>query len=204
MFTSASPEMIWLTNFGDLGVILPLAVLVGLWLSRVQGPRLGLVWAAVFTASVGSIWGLKVFLAANPISLGTLTFHSPSGHACLSATLYGMAALLFASSARKAPRIIGIASMTAMIAAVTVSRVVLLAHSSADALAGAMLGLAWLIPIVFSLKERKGGLSSYRSLAIGIAFIATVTHGLTLPIYSLGIVPLYHADPTQGSSGLSE
>jgi membrane-associated phospholipid phosphatase len=194
MPVSASPEMIWFTNFGDLAVILPMAVVVGVWLSWAQGPRLGLIWAAIFTASVGSIWGLKILLAANPISLGKLTFHSPSGHAGVSATLYGMTAVIFAVSARRAPRIIGIISMVSMIVAVTVSRVVLSAHSSADAWAGAFLGLLWLIPIVFSLKEFRGGLNSYRSLAIGIALIATITHGLTLPIYRLDVVPIYRID----------
>ena len=168
-----------------------MATVVGSWLLWVHGSKLSLLWMTAFGGSVITIWLAKLLFAASPVSIGTFHIHSPSGHAGVSATLYGMIALLFLVWARGFVRWVTVGSMAAAVAAVTVSRVALHAHSVIDALVGLALGLLWLLPMSIFLKNQQRQLRYFAPLAVALALVALSMHGLSFPTHRLNIVPEY-------------
>lgn len=86
----------------------------------------------------------------------------PSGHALDSASCFGAIVVIVWPRLTRAARVTVAAGAAALVACISYSRVVLLAHYLTDVLAGATLGLAWLlvVTVAFSLPSRDDGLSA--------------------------------------------
>lgn len=184
------PRLMWLTDFGDAAIILPMAAIIAIWLLLARPRPLSMWWCFCFCGSAISVWLAKLIFATAPVVIGSFSLRSPSGHACTSATLYGMIAIIFNVSSTNLLRPVTIALMAAVVGGVTLSRVVLQMHSLSDALAGALIGLLWLTPMALTMKPYRAGKYAHGLLAIFLLLTAAITHGASLPIYRTNLIPI--------------
>jgi membrane-associated phospholipid phosphatase len=133
--------MAWLkalTEFGDLAVLMPLAVAILLWLLLIRSPR-GAAWWAIAVVFCGGLTAvLKVsFYGCPPMR----DLHSPSGHTSFSTLVYGAMTLATATQSTGLRRTIAIGAGASFILAIAVSRL-LLAHNAPEVGLGLMIGIA--------------------------------------------------------------
>lgn len=136
-----------LTDLGDLRLLIPITLIAMAWLWWNREAQTALRLAGTVLACILTVFALKLTLCSGwmpPIEwrdLGDL--RSPSGHASMSAVVYGTVAVMIA---RAAPRPIGlavIAGTSLLIAMVAYSRIRLNVHTRIDVLAGLAIGLAF-------------------------------------------------------------
>ena len=166
--------MIFLTDFADQAVVLPVVLAVAIALSA-QGWRRGaVVWLAVVFATFGLMLALKLaFLACSPL-FGTADLRSPSGHvAAATVVAGGLAALL----TRRRLGVLPVAALAALV--IGISRVVLGMHSLPEVALGALVGLAGAAALL-TLAGPPPTLKPSRLFAV-VVIVAAVFHGLHLP-----------------------
>lgn len=166
-----------ITDFGDSALLLPASCVLLVYFCATQEGNTAAAFAAGIALSAGITALLKVSLHACGPELPALGLHSPSGHAALSTTFYGCAALLLAEGRRPwQRRIIGLAA-TALLLAIAISRLMLHAHTLPEVLAGTAIGLVGLL--VFGARGRLVPVigTQARLLLAGLAMVAILTHG---------------------------
>jgi membrane-associated phospholipid phosphatase len=174
----------FLTDAGDSGVLLPIALVgvVTLWFFHSR--RLAwLLLRSVLLAGV-LITILKVlFLSCGAHWAAGLT--SPSGHACLSAVVYGTLATLFAGGRTLPVRIAVYACAAAFVAAIAASRVALGVHTWLEVLVGLSIGL--LAQLWFAWSYARTDPLRIDLKTFGAALVATllVAFGIRLPAESI-------------------
>jgi len=166
--------VIFLTDFADQAVILPLVLAIAAALAM-QGWRRGAaVWLGAVFATFGLILVLKlVCLACSPL-FGPADLRSPSGHvAAATVVAGGLAALL----TRQRLSILPVAALAAVV--IGISRVVLGMHSLPEVALGALVGLAGAVALL-TLAGPPPTLRPGRLVAV-VAIVAVLFHGLHLP-----------------------
>lgn len=133
--------MLFLTDFADLGLLLPLAAMVALALAAVGRRRHALAWSLAVAGTLSAMLLLKVlfFAFAGPAAAGGLG--NPSGHTAAGAVVYaGLLALL---GERFAPRVpIALLAGAAFALLFGTTRLALGVHTLPDVLVGAAVGVA--------------------------------------------------------------
>ncbi len=167
--------MVLVTEFGDSRVIGVLALVVLVWLLWRRDWRIAGYWAGAVVFGMTAAYFIK-HLLQRPRPLvnfydGISTYAFPSGHATMSAVVYGFLAVLVARNLPVSRRWIAYGLAALLIAAIAVSRIYLGAHWLSDVLGGLALGFAWV-----SL----AGIAYYRhtpdsSLTRGLPAVALVT-----------------------------
>ncbi len=132
---------LFVTNLGDSAVTVPLAVLTCCFLGAAGEMRLALGYAASIAGCAGLIAVLKLSLAACGLGAGLLGIASPSGHAALSAAVYGSLSLLIGSRSPSAIRPLVYLAGALLVAAIGTSRLLLGAHAVPEVAAGLIVGL---------------------------------------------------------------
>lgn len=168
--------MLFLTDFADEAVVLPLvgAVLCGL---LAGGWRRGAVgWAAVCAATLGGVAVAKLGLFLwGPA--GALA--SPSGHTAAAPLVYGgLAGVLGPERWRRLW--LGLAAVAGALV-IGATRLALQVHSVADVAAGAAAGLVGVAVLAVAMGPRPEGFRPWAVLALALAAIAGF-HGLRLPV----------------------
>ncbi len=166
--------MMFLTNFADQAVMLPVVFAIAIVLAM-QGWRRGaLLWLGVVLVTFGLMLVLKLaFLACAPL-LGIIDIHSPSGHvAAATVVCGGLAALL----TRRRASILPIAMLAAVV--IGVSRLMLGIHSLPEVVLGALVGLAGATALL-TLAGAPAALRPGRLLAV-VVIVAALFHGMHLP-----------------------
>lgn len=166
--------MIFITNFADQAVLLPLVLAVAAALAIQGWARGAIVWLCVVFANFAVILLLKLIcLACAPVH-GLLALQSPSGHvAAATVVAGGLAALL----TRRRLAILPVAVLAALV--IGISRLVLGMHSLPEVVVGAVVGLAGaaaLIGLAGPPPTLKPG-----KLAAVVLLVAVLFHGLHLP-----------------------
>jgi len=138
------------TQCGNLGVLLPAALLAAGWCRRRQGD-----WSAAGLLTV-VIVGVRLLVDVGkrlvdrprpPLALHLIHATDaafPSGHAAQSAAVWGALAVVVAATVPPVARIAVHLLATALVIAVGLSRLVLGVHWPTDVLAGWALGAGWL------------------------------------------------------------
>lgn len=203
-----TPAIGFLTDVGDSGVLVPLSLVMAATLWFFHSRRLALLLLRSVALACVAIVALKVvFLSCGTRWQSGLV--SPSGHACLSAVVYGTLGTVIAAGRPLVARI-GIGAVAAaFIGAIAVSRVALGIHTGAEVLVGLAVGglgalwFAWscarLPPLRVDLK------------VLGVAMVATVlvAYGARLPAESLirhlarrmsDLCSLVRAEPVEGAA----
>ena len=129
-----------LTRFGNSGLMLPAAGIVAAWLF-VGRTRHAAGWSlALFVLAAGLVGASKIAFYGWGVGIRAVDFAGFSGHAMLASAVFPVAAYLFLPARLPRLRLAGAALGFAMGMAVGVSRVMVGAHSSSEAIAGCVLG----------------------------------------------------------------
>jgi membrane-associated phospholipid phosphatase len=166
--------MMFLTNFADQAVMLPVVFTIATVLAMQGWWRGALVWLGVVFVTFGLMLILKLVFLACPPLFGPTTIHSPSGHvAAATVVAGGLAALL----TRRRASILPVAVLAAV--AIGVSRVALGMHSLPEVALGALVGLAGATALL-TLAGAPPTLRSGRLLGV-VVVVAALFHGMHLP-----------------------
>lgn len=177
---------IWpfITNFGDAAVMLPCALLIGLWLALGSGLRALLLWFGLFALACLLTAATKIAFFGWGIGSRELDFTGFSGHSMQAASVLPVLAWLLFGQGRLrllAPWLgVGAAVLVAY------SRVRLGYHSPSEAITGTLLGLAVaalclrLLPVQILLPRRQT-LALVASLLLPLVLL----HGLRAPTHDL-------------------
>jgi membrane-associated phospholipid phosphatase len=166
--------MMFLTNFADQAVMLPVVLAIAILLTM-QGWRRGaLVWLGVVGGTFGLVLVLKlVFLACVPLT-GPIDVHSPSGHVAAATVVCGGLAVLLTGWRAS---ILPVALLAAVV--IGVSRVVLGMHSLPEVVLGGLVGLAGAATLL-ALAGPPPTLRPARLFAV-VVIVAALFHGMHLP-----------------------
>jgi len=160
----------FITNLGDLDVLLPLALVVAGTLWRWETPAAARAFVYGLTLCLGTLFALKVaFLSCGEYWHAGV--NSPSGHTGGSTMVYGAIAVVAAAHSRPALRPFLLAGGVLLIAAIAISRVALHMHSGAEVIVGLLVGSAALA--LFVLRYRGQPRRRVNLLALGIALSVT-------------------------------
>jgi membrane-associated phospholipid phosphatase len=168
--------MLFLTDFADQAVVLPLVLAAAAGLAAGGWRRGALAWAAVCAATLGALGLLKlaIFVWGAPPALPGLL--SPSGHTASAALVYGGIISLLALRHRRFA--LPVAALAAGVIGTT--RLALHQHTLPDVIVGAGFGLAGVLALVGAAGKRPVDFRPGILLGLGVAVIAGF-HGLRLP-----------------------
>jgi len=147
--SAADRVMVALTELGDVGILLPLSLLVFAWLLLRRCWHTAAYWVAAVLFSQVLVKLLKFTLGrARPFDLypgaAIEQFSFPSGHATSSMVIYGFLAFLLMRRQTSPVRVSISAAAVTLIVLIGLSRLYLGAHWLSDVLGGFSLGLAWI------------------------------------------------------------
>lgn len=184
--------LIYLTNFGDPFLTVPLAGAVVLWLGATRSWRALLTWIACFTAGASLVAASHFAYAAWGLEIPALNLTAVSGHTMLASAVYPTTFALCASMARTRTALLAYVFGLVVAFAIGMSRLLMGVHSPAEVVTGWLLGT--LIAGItcgpaLSLRARAGVLSIGRDArrdstpfaALALALIV-VCHGKILPV----------------------
>lgn len=174
--------MRFLTNFGDQGLVLPLAAVVAVTLLLLGWWRGAIGWALAVPGTLGVILSLKIIFYACHADLPDFGIRSPSGHTASATVVYGgLLALLGQQGSRSLLRHLLMIALAALSAALLIgfSRVDLGMHTIPDTLVGGVVGLIG--AMVFVLLAGRPPLG-FRRWTLGgvVLLVALLFHGTQL------------------------
>ncbi len=178
------PLASFLTDAGDSGVLLPIALVgVGtLWFFHSRR----VAWLLLRSVLVAG-----VFIAALKILFLSCAAHwatglsSPSGHACLSAVVYGTMATLVAAGRAPAVRALIYALTALFVAAIGVSRVTLGVHTWLEVGVGLSVGLLAQLWFAWSYRQTAPVRIDLKTFGAALAVTVLLAFGIRLPAESL-------------------
>lgn len=168
--------MIFLTDFADQSVLLPLCVLMAGGLVLLGWKRGAFAWVVTACVTLGVLVALKVvLLACGWLWTGGMV-QSPSGHTASSTLVYGSLGAL--AVRHRWPEIPALAFAPALVVALLIgaSRLVLGVHTPTEVVIGALIGLAGVGFLLWLAGEPPARLRFRRLLLAGVV-IAIVLHG---------------------------
>ena len=169
--------MNFLTDFGDLAVLLPLSAVMLIWLLSLRPRSNAIWWLVAFGLCVGLTGLLKIYLyTCQPFA----ELQSPSGHTSLSTLVYGATAVVVAAEAARWQRVIALGSGILVVCGIAISRIVLGAHSPLEVVCGAVIGSIALAVFAREYLRHKPASLSLRPLMLALVLLAALLHGQAL------------------------
>jgi membrane-associated phospholipid phosphatase len=179
-----SPVATFFTDAGDSGVLLPIALVgVGtLWFFHSRR----LAWLLLRSVLVAGllITTLKILFLSCAAHWAT-GLSSPSGHACLSAVVYGTLATLIASGRPAFLRVAIFVATAAFVAAICISRVTLGVHTWLEVVVGLSVGLVAQLWFAWSYARMAPLRIDLRTFGVALLVTLLVAFGVRLPAESL-------------------
>ena len=166
-----------ITDFGDLGVLLPVAAVVALWFLAARSMAALWWWLAAVTLCAGCTAVLKIYFFA---CHGPYALTSPSGHSSFSALIYGALAVIVATSASAGwQRFMIVAAAAGLVAAIAASRHSLAAHGTLEIVCGLAVGFVSLGVFVRGYAHARPT-ASLRPLLVAVVVLVVALHGREL------------------------
>lgn len=181
--------MIVITGMGSVGVLLPLAVTVTLWLVWRRSWHTVAYWVGVAAFGEVLVQLLKFTLGRRrPLDLytGFELFSFPSGHAVVTTVMLGFLAFLLSRRQAMQTRLIVAALAGLYVALVAFSRLYLGAHWMSDVLGGISLGVAW-VAMLAMVYTHRGVREDFRPrqmmllVVVALALFGTVWNSMHSP-----------------------
>lgn len=174
-------DLLFLTDFADLGVILPLLLVVCLTFVALGWQREARAWVIAISGTLGTMLLLKLAAFAAPMGHVAAGL-SPSGHTAAGTVVYSG---LLSLAARHPTRRIGLAlaAGTLLAGLIGFTRLQVGEHSLPDVLIGALVGIAGALALAH-LSGWRSPLPANARLAVGFAAVLAVLlvfHGQRLP-----------------------
>jgi len=180
-----SNEYWWhLTALGDSAVLLPCALLIAVWLLISPATRrTGWLWLLAVVLDAGVVAVSKILYMGWKLHPPGLDFTGLSGHSALSFLVWPAVAMLAAGGAGPRLRNLLILLCVLLALAVTISRVILHAHSPSEALLGGLWGALLAALFFWSSRPRVRHPAVARSwIALSLILpLLLVTYGQTFP-----------------------
>lgn len=170
----ADAVMVVFTSLGDTIVITAVAAACIGWMLWWRAWSLAAGLIAALLIAEAFVYLLKAALQLpRPVHMyvGADSYSFPSGHATLSATLFGILAWLIVATMPSRRRIVGLAVTGSLVGAIATSRLYLAAHWPSDVAAGLLIGAV--LSATFGLAFRKTDLTALHSK--GLMLIAAAT-----------------------------
>jgi membrane-associated phospholipid phosphatase len=149
----AVPHHFWttVTHLGNSALMLPAALVLALWLVKTRQAPLALAWALSLGTAVLLVLASKLAFMGWGIGSAALDFTGISGHATVATAVFTVGAWLPLADRPRRLQLLGIAAGLLVGVLVSVSRVVLNAHSVSEVVAGFALGaMAAALPIAWA------------------------------------------------------
>jgi membrane-associated phospholipid phosphatase len=173
--------MLWekITFFGDSVVLLPAALIIAIWLTAARGWRMATVWCAVFGLGLFIVAASKVAFIGWGIGIRSLDFTGFSGHAMRATAVIPVMMYLLMQQAAPSARQAAVVFGFGVGALLSLSRVMVGAHSLSEAVLGGLLGVAVSGTFLWIMR---GG-------------YAAVTHRWLIAFTMAGMLGTSHAQP---------
>ncbi len=172
----------FVTDFGDTAVTLPLAAATIAFLFFSRWPQAALTFALSLAGCGVAIALVKLALQ----SCGRPLFHvdvaNPSGHAAMSALVYGALAILFSRNIPERYRWLPILAAAVLVGAIALSRVLLDSHSPVEVVIGLSIGVLGTAAFWYFLPARPAGAFHGLWLAAIALIVVGAMHGSRWPI----------------------
>ena len=167
--------LVALTDFGDIAVLIPLAVVTLLWLLLLGSYRTAAWWAAAVGFCVGLTTISKIYFYGCPPAAD---MHSPSGHTSVSTLVYGAMALVTAVEGGGLRRLLAIGAGASFVLAIAASRLLLDAHSVPEVGLGLLIGTISLA--LFGRKYLRSPQAKVWPLLVAATVLLSILHGYEL------------------------
>jgi membrane-associated phospholipid phosphatase len=176
----AKADVVAVTELGNIVVAGAAAVGASVWL-MLRGERVALLRFVLAVSGTFVVTTLLKLVAQ--ATHGAFAGHfyafsrgAPSGHAAMSMVIYGGVAMLAAQSGRVVVRLIALTLASAVIAGVSITRVLLHAHLPADVALGLLIGGAAACLVAASPLRRDGEWPRTLELVLMTALFAAGAH----------------------------
>ncbi|MFH1748331.1 MAG: VTT domain-containing protein [Planctomycetota bacterium] len=175
--------MIAVTELGDAAVIFPLVIAAAGWFLLKCRWRDLLYWLAAVGGGTLIVAVLKRSLQVpRPIDVysGVSAYSFPSGHATMSAIVFGYLVAFIAPSLTARMRMVAYGVAALLVTAIAFSRLYLGAHWLADVAAGVGVGTSWVALLTVARRRRTHdaiAVSSFAVLTTFVFLLAAITHG---------------------------
>jgi membrane-associated phospholipid phosphatase len=174
----------FITDAGDSGVLLPIALVSAAMLWFFHSHRLAWLLLRSLLATSVLIAALKViFLACGTHWQAGLI--SPSGHACMSALVYGSVATVVAAGRPLAARVAAAAVVALLVGAIAISRVTLGVHSWIEVLVGLAVGLAGQLWFAWSYARLEPLRVDLKTFGVAVTATLLLAFGIRIPAESV-------------------
>ena len=171
-----------LTQAGDSALMLPLIIWIALWLLlQPIARRPGARWLIAVAAAAGLTCLTKLAFMGWGVGIAALDFTGLSGHGTLALLVWPSLGVLLAQRAGRWVRAMAYLPGLLLGLAVALSRVVLHAHSTAEAVLGALAGIAASAWFVYRPPQARSSIRSVLLLAAGAAVITVICYGHAFP-----------------------
>jgi membrane-associated phospholipid phosphatase len=167
--------MLFLTDFADEAVVLPVAAIVLVVLLAIGWRRGALAWAVGVAGVLATMLVLKLIVLACFWRLPWSGLQSPSGHTAAAAVVYGGLLALLVSRGRGGA-LLAACTGGALALLVGLTRLALHVHTVSDVLVGAAVGVAGAVLLRHFAGARPERLSSPR-LALAVCVAIALFHG---------------------------
>lgn len=167
--------MLFVTKLGDLSVLIPLALLLGVFLWKYETSKAAYAFVTLFIFCLATMLILKLFFLTCGTKV-TSGIASPSGHTAGSTFVFGSIGIVFAMHAPRQSRLSVCVLSAVLIAFIAASRFYLGAHSILEIIIGLFVGGSYVL--IFFLIYIK---LPHPHINIGV--LATGLAGLTLLVY---------------------
>jgi membrane-associated phospholipid phosphatase len=167
--------MLFLTNFADQAVVLPLTLVTASMLALTGWKRGAMFWLVAVAATLGTMAALKIaFFTCGPAHLGGLV-RSPSGHTASAAIAYGGLAALTARrcGVGLTPAFLAVPAAAALIG---FSRIELAVHTLPEVLIGGLVGCLGALGFLVGARKPPPWLSLFAVVGPAL-FVAVMMHG---------------------------
>ncbi|MFM0631461.1 phosphatase PAP2 family protein [Paraburkholderia xenovorans] len=130
----------YITNFGDPYLTSLLAGVVMLWLAATRAWRPLAAWTICFSVGILAVAASRIAHARWGVELPALNFAVISGHSMLASSVYPTTLGICATQAKPRTAVLAYLLGTACAMAISVSRVLMGVHSTAEVVTGWLLG----------------------------------------------------------------
>lgn len=172
---------VFLTDFGDTAVTVPLALLMVGFLFAAKEPRLAIGWGLAIVGCAGAIGGLKLVFAVCGHPIDGARVASPSGHTAMSVAVYGGFAAVVGAILKGPARATLIAGAAIPVIGIPLSRTIVSGHTKIEVVVGLAVGIAALAAIIAIVARHRPGRLPLAWLAAGTLTVFVLFHGTRWP-----------------------
>ncbi len=172
---------LFLTDFGDTAVTVPLAIVMTVFLIAVRQLRLAIAWALVIVGCAGAVGALKLGLRICGHPWDGSALSSPSGHTAMSIAVYGGIAILVGSTLNRAAGAALVAAALIFTIAIALSRTIVGYHSPIEVVVGIGVGIAALAAMTAVTAHFRPARLPLAWLVAGALVVFVLFHGTRWP-----------------------